>query len=57
MPARVIWSWNVRVPVRGVELLARVNNLGDAEVYDFWNYPLPGRTFSLAVRLGGHHAR
>ena len=32
-----------------VRLGARVQNITDEEVFDFWGYPLPGRTFHLSL--------
>jgi hypothetical protein len=38
-------------------LQARVDNVGDSEVFDLAGWPLPGRTFIVSISLGGNHAR
>ena len=35
----------------------RVDNAGDAEVFDLYGWPLPGRRVALSVGAGGIHAR
>lgn len=58
VPSRVLlgldarWRWRDDLAV-----LARVDNLGDAEVFDLWGYPLPQRRLTLAIQAGGLDAR
>lgn len=58
VPSRVLlgvdarWRWR-----EDLALLARVDNLGDVEVFDLWGYPLPQRRFTVAIQAGGSRAR
>lgn len=47
---RTLHSVGIGYRWSGVRLGARVQNLADEEIFDFWGYPLPGRT--LHVSLG-----
>lgn len=51
VPSRAIVSLHLRRPLsREFELVGQVENLTDVRAYDLWNFPLPGRNFTLALR-------
>jgi outer membrane cobalamin receptor len=52
VPSRAVASLDLRVPMSALRWVARVENLTDVETYDLWNFPLPGRHFSVALRWG-----
>ena len=50
VPVRVLYHLGGRVPlVEGVALSWVLRNLSDNRVADLWGYPLPGRTYALAM--------
>lgn len=61
VPSRVLHGLFVDLPLpwpaSPTLLQARIDNLGDSEVFDLAGWPLPGRTFHIAISLGGHHER
>ncbi len=50
VPSRAVMGIDLRVPTASLLWIARVENLTDVETFDLWNFPLPGRNFSLALR-------
>jgi len=56
IPSRVLHGLRAQASIGTVALMLRADNLGDEKVFDLWGYPLPGRTVSCSISLGGFHA-
>lgn len=51
IPARSIFGASVERSLGpGWAVLARVDNLGDEEIFDLYGYPLPGRQLSISIQ-------
>jgi iron complex outermembrane receptor protein len=49
--SRVLIGWQSRAEItEELSFVARVDNLGDADIFDLWGQPLPGRRFQFSLR-------
>lgn len=58
IPSRALWGWQTALPLHERwALVVRADNLGNAEVFDLWGHPLPGRRLQITLEYGGPRAR